>query len=1028
MRPNPLFILPDDSIAGRVVVESVTSEAGPYAGPVTLGASNDGDLLPNTYAHEVTADYAIDLGLVRAGGPYRTAEWKWKTQAEGSTAWKGADQVNWASNTHDPFAGAPLPREALSCMFAKRLNTIFLYWVTNFNEITVAYRAAGGDPTSWTTTTISMSTRPIVGISAGAISVFELPDGALRMLVVVGSSAVANNDVDVYSSTDGLSWTLASRNVISQAGVGLLLIQNFRAACSGDWIRLIVMTAGTTYSLVSSDRGASFGQLTNFTIPIPSNGEAANPYSAVDLVGLDDYAGTFVLFFNDGSTLARLVEIGLASRDEDFAAIGVSITSIDHDVMRICAVKTPTHILALIVEWDGTAADARYFGAISCERNLAASSDSVNWKPFLMGVGYNTAKYLARSVCSCEVDGGSLIMFGLENPDAGGVSVDGGGVFYLQQWTARAAWADEVISATATEPHSAWEATLSDVNTWASSPWTTTTGASATRMWSIDHTQIASSAAGVGGIAKSVLAPGAATRWADGNNMLAEWIVRQPTPGAAGSDDRTAVRIQGIGTTAGISIDFSVRHLGTEAVLFDNGTSLPLATLSLSLASYFYVGRACVTQHNSATWAEMAFARVDQMGSAWSVASGTLHTAVIGIAAQTISWGHLTGVAAVSSDWRRFVFSNGSSWHQAGFVNPTSLRGAPVSARSWYTTAGVWTDWSGGAGFEFDTWLGESRHRNEVDNLFLPSPQATWRSTSLASNQIVLDAENVSRPVFAHDGASFYGCNVRKLRIAYNAANSWAAPATEHTLYSDLVAGLTVSAVGSDLNAGYVDVSGSTLDAGAYAGKWLHATNGPWSGASITISAQVGNRLFFGHPGWTSNPMATGNSVVIHGSVLATLFAARAQYRYMLLEASGQTTAAGYYEIGTPVCGVTFGLDGAAVEWAHAEATINGVEVTDGIGGVAWAYEATQPRRSWEGRIAGDASKVRRTFERVLRSFADLSVRPFTMLWDRDDLPATAAPVRYVGDVAFANDGWRQAADGTWYPVGDADVQFREEL
>jgi hypothetical protein len=394
-----------------------------------------------------------------------------------------------------------------------------------------------------------------------------------------------------------------------------------------------------------------------------------------------------------------------------------------------------------------------------------------------------------------------------------------------------------------------------------------------------------------------------------------------------------------------------------------------------------------------------------------------------------IRWGHLAssiGASGVTSYWRRVGFDHLNDWHQAGFVNPTSLRGAPVSARQWYTAAGVWTQWSGGAGFEFDTWENESRHRNEVDNLFLPSPQASWRSTSLASNQIVFDSANASRSRFDHAGFAAFGTNVRKLRVAYNTTNSWSAPPADYTIYSDLVSGLTISAVDSAM--GYVDVAGATLAEGQYVGKWLHATSGPWASASITIASQVGNRLYLGAAGWTAVAMQTGDSVLIHGDSLGTFFDARRQYRYMLVEASGQTTAAGYFEIGTVVSGLTLGFDGAAVEWEHAETLVNGVDVSDGIGGVRWGFEATPPRREWRGRVAGDAIKVRRTFSNVLRAFASMSVRPFAMSWDRSFAPTDLALVRYVGDVEFQNAGWRQAADGSWYSVGDADLVFSEEL
>jgi hypothetical protein len=57
-----------------------------------------------------------------------------------------------------------------------------------------------------------------------------------------------------------------------------------------------------------------------------------------------------------------------------------------------------------------------------------------------------------------------------------------------------------------------------------------------------------------------------------------------------------------------------------------------------------------------------------------------------------------------------------------------------------------------------------------------------------------------------------------------------------------------------------------------------------------------------------------------------------------------------------------------------------------------------------------------------------MSVRPFALTWDRSVSPIDLALVRYVGDFEFQNAGWRQALDGSWYSVGDADVSFSEEL
>lgn len=1025
--PNPklVLIMPDDALSGRNVVESVTSEADRFIGPVTLGASNDGDMLPSVYGSP-TADFAIDIGIVRAGGPYRTAEWRWKNSTDGSTSWRGVDQVNWCGNAHDPFAGISGYRTNQCAVFAKRLNQMFCYWLTGSEQVLVRYRAAGGSPTSWSTASFTL-TRPVVAISYGGIRVVELPDGALRMFVVYGHTGVADNDVDVYHSTDGLTWTLASRSVLSQSGAGVATIINMKAAVSGDWIRLVVMLIGTTQTYVSSDRGASFTQLSNLAVAIPSNGQTADAYSLCDIVGLDDYSGTFLMFYN--TTLDDSVKLATAARDEDWAIPDAWTADIatDYNVYRIATVKTPTHVLALTVEWDGSTG-SRVIGAVFVERNLAANGNPDDYRHFLIS-GINAADMMPRSVCGCEADGGAMILFGRCDPDTGGAEAEYGGCYYVQQWSGRSAWENEVIDDLTSEPYLQWHAILGDAGDFGS-VLIPSTGASASRTWSSDYVRLKSDANGAGGASYVSMFPGATPKWGDGGNFLAEWVVRQPNGGSGAADDRTAIRIKGVGTTAGVSFDFSVRHLTSSVVVYDNHAARILATLSgLSLASGFYIGRACVTAYSGATWAEVAVCSVDQLGTGWSSAAGTLNMAAAGVTAQMVVFGNLAGNAGVTSDWRSFTFDRRADWGQAQFVNPTSLRGAPVSARPWYMASGAHVEFSGGAAFEFDTWSIETRHRHEIENLFMPSPQATWRSTSLVTQAIVFDAANVNRSSFRHAGHLIKGANMRRLRVAYNDTDSWGAPTKDTTLLSDLTSGLTVTAVDAGLR--YVEVSGLTLDDGSYIGKWLHFTSGRWSGASITISSQSGQRLFFAAPGWTSVSPSTNDACVIHGDTFCTFALGPTSQRFMYLQVPQQTTAAGFHEIGSLVAGITIGFDDAEASWEHGLSVLNGVEITDGIGGVRWGFEASPPRRTWSFGVE-DAVRKRQKWEAAARGLARLSVRPIGMVYGvisaTGDLAKTAALVRFVGDVAMKNSGWRQQADGTWYEVGSLDLAFDEEL
>ena len=1026
-RPNPVLILPDPFFTGRANLVSATSEANPYASMPVSGLTNEGDLLPTCYAHEVTAEYDNTIAIVRAGGPYRTAEWRWKVTDEADSTYRGVDQINWLSLPHDPYAGIGGFRNVLASCFAKRLNKIFLYWINGSGQFLVRYRTAGASPTQWTSASFTVE-RPVVSVALGGLEVLEMPDGSLRMLVVYGVAGATNNDVDVYSSINGLAWTLASRSVISKQTGATYDIQRIRAAVSGDWIRLLVMVVGTTYAFVSSDRGASFKQLSNLAVAVPTNGQTADPYGGVDIEGVDDAAGTFVMV--RAQTASPVAQFSTASRDQDWSAEAI-MTTVSRNIYRVCLARTATHMVAFFVTSDG-GANARQFEGFYVAVDEA--TDSAQWRlaDWQGGMGVDSAQYMARSVTAVEADSGFLIMFGLCDSASSGAEVETGGLIYGQPWTARSFWADETVPSTTAVPQGVdilWDTLCGSPAGWSGTLWIATNGASSSETWSSDYWRAQSDATGTTGRRKLEYDAGAApsSKWADGGKLGTEWILKCTTvaPGAI-DGDRVAVRVRALGATAGVSLDFSVRHSNNKILAYDNAAAQTVATLSgLDLDTAFYVVRAAITMHDSARWVEIAAAKTDNL-SAWSVATGTL-SAVAVITSQNIQWGHVVGLAGVTSDWRRFAVDFNNDWHQGGFASPTSLRGAPVSARAWWMSDGVWVDWGGGAAFEQDYWRAQPRHRYEVDNLFLPSPRAPWRSTSLVSNQLIWRAseDSNSRPrQFNHTAFSMFGANVRKLKVAYDSSISFTSPITSFWLYSDLVSGITVSTVGD----GFIDVAGATLEPGAHLGNWFHFTSGALSGASVTISQQAGNRLYFDPLGWTSVAAATSDALVIHGSVLGTLYTSAVRSKFLLLECSGITTAAGYYQLGTPVPGLTQGFDNSAIDWEHSEVLVNNVEITEGIGGVRWGYEASPPRRTWETVARGDASKVRKAVENMLRSSSSISVRPVALVWDRDNLPATLAPVRWLGNIELENAGWRQATDGTWYVVGDMPMRLEEEL
>lgn len=1046
--PFPILILPDGVLLGRDNVASVTSEAGPTVAPAVPGADNYGDLLPVVTALSLSEDYAHDIRVQRAGGVYALAEWVHKQQVE--STYVGVDEVTHLSDPHDPFLSPGMvgshPVSAITsitaCVCAQRIGKIFLFVIgSGTSTVYIRSRAIGAaDPNTWALSTVNLSGK-IKALQQGGIDVIELPDGTLRMFVIDGTAATTDNDVNVFASQDGDTWTLTARGVISKAyGTGINILR-MRVAVSGDWIRLVLVdaTAPTLRTFVSSDRGATMTYLSEADLTGADgpevNGLTVDPYGHVDICGVGDASGSFVLGFRRSTN--SVLDVHTAGRDSAWSLTNTVTTTGDifsakivNDGMRIyflCATKI-----------------AGAAGAIRIEGAFTAVSESLT-----MGFTYYfapwgaTALYMPAYMSGCKADPGYLLFWGLVNPDTGAAVGSSTGLVYGRQWTTRSLWKNEQEEASLGGTlHSdfmtlRWDSLMGVPNRTSSvtTPIVHWFGASGTATWLTDRTRLDSAVAGAAGLAMYAYV-GSGTRWLT-DSAYAGWICGLISGPASVTHDSVAVRLRARTNPAGTTFDLSFRHSTTQIVVYDNNASVALATLAATLDTQFYTCRVGFGSGGAATTRmEFAIAGVSNVAgpASWSSATVT-PTSAVGATFQGYEWGHLSGVAGVSSYWRRMEHDDGGGLSgveglaQYGFTNPDSMRGAPCASKPIYLDDGLYVSWTGGSGFEGDTFTIDQRNTYEVENLFLPSPQAPWIGTSLTTQTLVFCASSTDASVLLdHGGVAVFGTVTHRLTVEYNDTNSWGTPAYSAAVTNDITPALRVTA--STNHA--VDVEGVTLDDGAYVGKYARNVLSGLNVTSLRISRQVGNRLYLDAAGTANATRAfsAGSSLWIHDDKFIVHHATRQKYPFMRLTfpaPSGTTTATLDIRAGTLVAGPTMDFP-TEMAWAHNQTEEGNVELSDGTNGLRWGYQLGQSRRALEGTIRGDVYRNRQKLAAQIRTLAQFSARVLAFSWDRLDPQRSGMLARFAGDFEHQNVGWRQETDGTWYPVGDLTVTFEEDV
>jgi hypothetical protein len=1050
---NPILLLQDVNLTGAQNITRATAVTSYAPGVPVASSSNVGDAYPVLTAAEVTTDFALDVRAAQSGGAYAQGAWLWKPTVEADTAWRGVDHFSYWDKPH---LVRNVTSRALASVFVRRTNRVLVVAAgtsSSSGTVTVnyAYRDVSSipdndSPVTWTTGTFSLTGGNGIAASsgdkAGTIAIAECPDGSLRLFVVTGSSTA--NDMDVYSSEDGLNWTIAAQNIVSRTRGSKEQIQFMRAAISGDFTRIVYATGVVgeqLQSYVSVDRGATWVEVqTDLSAVTADNGFTAAPFCTFDLCAATPSSGLFVL------ALAGTDEVNLrlARRTEDWTQPSYYVLAMSGTTIRSVAMARSSTYLYMVVSIYSSASGVVYSHTLRCITSEA--DDPSNWEQtaslpdyqYLMGGaggGFRTSNYVPVCLSMTEVDAGMLLVASYYNPtSAAMVSSRIGGV-YTQRWTQKSLYNNTNDNSEYLVDYQ-YDALggLPDVG--GISPWVQTLGASATVTQTDDYLLLESNNTS-GSTAYYTVNEGTTptNKWAAVTpGFYVGWVMRA-VQGGSSSSDMIALRVRGRGLLGSQSIDVSFRYLygatNTTVTVYDNLAGAVVTSFTVP-SGVFYSYRFAMGAGLGVFSIPVSFAYCAETSTDGDWSTVNFDATIGTITDQRLDWGHLASSLGGKSRWKRVEYAENHYANQnTAYNNPEDQLPKDAASDPTYLYGGVYLEWTGGSMMEQDEWSLTALPLYGSSNLLTPSPSVQYVSQAATTAEVVLDCDpTYGVKKFVVDGVALFGTNARTIVAQVNDTDSWGAPSAALTLDATLVSGLTVQSVGTNsvTMQGTILTDGSPFPAGSLRNKYLWLTSGPSANRGFLIEQNVDSILTVATTTSIVPIIGAGNAAVIVDNKAAGFFPTRQQRRYLRVSWAGQTTTTGTYTLGAVVAGMTARFDNAAVAWEHTERDVNGVVVTEGYNGTRTAAQAAPPRRVIEATCIGDANGVRRAVSGLLKSQQGLSLRPFAFVWDTDDLPGSVLYVRWMGDFEFQDAGWRQDKNGAWMQVGDATLTFEEEL
>ena len=259
----------------------------------------------------------IDLRIQNSGTIVNESTFVWRIE-DGD--YYGTNDFRYMSGYRAPFSRptiatvSDVPQACHGCtaIYADFLRREFLYYVkhvSNRNVVHVAYRNVDGidigtveETQGFTLADITLPVR--FQSSSGDLAQIDVCKTIQNTLLMICS---ADQDLQLFESTDGLNWTLVASNILKRfitrdIDYASMNITSLKIASSGSYVRIVFASKSSNHNeffiLGSSDYGLSFKEL-NVDTPIDSELAKVDTYSnyayAMDLCAVRDSDGSFMM-------------------------------------------------------------------------------------------------------------------------------------------------------------------------------------------------------------------------------------------------------------------------------------------------------------------------------------------------------------------------------------------------------------------------------------------------------------------------------------------------------------------------------------------------------------------------------------------------------------------------------------------------------------------------------------------------------------------------------------------------------------
>lgn len=343
--PNQFAIINDPAFGNSIVDPDTNSNIikSKKVGPTLANASNKGDsnlFLTGTPTENIKYEFRC-----QDGGGLGKGTFAWKKKEESNDLWKGYNDERNVSHISNPFSDTTDVLKSTSYIYVPLNNREIIYAQTRTRKdrLIIKYRSYSptndsGSEETWTETSLIFN--DFGSQDLGVYNDEDRPNRQSFDVCILDNgdillATINNNDIDIYRSTDGITFTLAVNGLISDFGGSRTSAYNIEIKSSGNYVSILfsmqylftTLTTQTSFtSLFSSDGGSSWS-----IRDLPNTDELKFPFSMTNIPyeaedgeiwthGAIDEEGTFMLINGSDGEESKLI-VGISRGGSPFEII-----------------------------------------------------------------------------------------------------------------------------------------------------------------------------------------------------------------------------------------------------------------------------------------------------------------------------------------------------------------------------------------------------------------------------------------------------------------------------------------------------------------------------------------------------------------------------------------------------------------------------------------------------------------------------------------------------------------------------------